>query len=60
MHILYIQYTLCEVLNEVPTVLVNERPRAISLDRLRDLICRVYQSVNIDEKIHSAFQITFD
>ena len=35
--------------------LVNERPRDISLARLCDLICRVYQSVN-----NVSFQITYD
>ena len=48
------------VRNQIKCILVNERPREISLARLRDLICRVYQSVNRDEKTHSAFQITYD
>ena len=34
------------VRNQIKCILINERPRDISLARLRDLICRVYQSVN--------------
>ena len=34
------------VRNHIRCILVNERPRDISLDRLRDQICRVYQTVN--------------
>ena len=33
------------VRNQIRRMLVNERPRDISLARLRDLTCRVYQSV---------------
>ena len=33
------------VINHIKCVLVNERPRDISLARLRHLICRVYLSM---------------
>ena len=36
-----------EVQNQMKCILLNERPRDISLVRLRDQICRVYQSVNV-------------
>ena len=58
----YLQCTMIHVVrNQIKCILVNERPCDISLAQLRDLICRtVYQSVNRDEKPHSAFQITYD
>ena len=48
------------VRNQIKCIFVNERPRDISIARLRDLVCRVYQSVDRDEKTHSALQITYD
>ena len=58
------------VKNQIICILLNERPRDISLvPQLRDLICRVYPSVNDvsvlftlfrDENSHSAFQTTYD
>ena len=60
-HLLELSTMIHVVRNQVRCILVNERPRDISLARLRDLICRVYQSVNDvsvtffrDEKTHSA------
>ena len=32
--------------NQMKRILLNERPRDISVVQLRDLICRVYQTVN--------------
>ena len=52
------------VRKQIKCILVNERPRDISLGRLRDLICCVYMSVNAcqslitffrDKETHSAF-----
>ena len=34
------------VQNQMKCIVLNERPRNISLDQLRDLICLVYQTVN--------------
>ena len=45
-HLLELSTVIHVVRNQIKCILVNERPRDISLARLRDLICRVYQSVN--------------
>ena len=58
-HLLELSTMIHVVRNQIRCMLVNERPRDISLARLRDLTCCVYQSVNRDEKTHSAFQITW-
>ena len=40
-------FTMIHVVrNQIKCILVNKRPRDISLARLGDLICHVYQSVN--------------
>ena len=57
-HLLELSTMIHVVRKQIKCILVNERPRDISLARLRDLTCCVYQSVNRDEKTHSAFQIT--
>ena len=46
MHLLELSTMIYVVRNQIKCVLVNERPRDLSLARLRDLICRVYQRVN--------------
>ena len=46
MHLLELSTMIHVVRNQIKCILVNERPRDISLARLRDQICRVYQSVN--------------
>ena len=46
MHLLELSSTIHVVRKQIKYILVNERPRDISLARLRDLICRVYKSVN--------------
>ena len=45
-HLLELSTVIHVVRNQIKCVLVNERPRDISLARVRDLIRRVYQSVN--------------
>ena len=35
-----------KIIRQIKRLLVNERPRDLSLARLRDLICRVYKRVN--------------
>ena len=45
-HLLELSTMIHVVRNQIKSLLVNERPRDISLARSRDLICRVYQSVN--------------
>ena len=50
MHLLEL-FTMNDVVrNQIRCIFVNERLRDISLAQSRDLICRVYQSVNIGEK----------
>ena len=44
MHLLELSTMIHVVRKQIKCILVNERPRDISLARLRDLICRVYQS----------------
>ena len=46
MHLLELSTMIHVVRKQIKWKLVNERPRDISLARLRYLICRVYQSVN--------------
>ena len=46
MHLLELSTLIHVVRKQIKCILVNERPRDISLVRLRDLICRVYKSVN--------------
>ena len=44
-HLLELSTMIHVVRNQMKCILVNERPRDIYLARLRDLICRVSQSV---------------
>ena len=46
MHLLELSTMIHVVRKQIKWKLVNERPRDISLARLRYLICRIYQSVN--------------
>ena len=46
MHLLELSTMIHVVRNRIKYILVNARPRDISLAPIRDLICRVYQSVN--------------
>ena len=46
MHLLELSTMIHVVRKQIKYILVNERPHDISLVRLPDLICRVYQSVN--------------
>ena len=48
-HLLELSTMIHVVGNQIRCILVNERPRYISLARLRDLTCCVYQSVNLTE-----------
>ena len=68
-HLLELSTMIHVVRNQIRCILVKERPCDISLARLRDLIRRVYQSVNDvsvcydifqRRRTHSAFQITYD
>ena len=45
-HLLELSTMIHVVRKQIKCILVNKRPRDISLARLLDLICRVYQSVN--------------
>ena len=49
-HLLELSTMIHVVRNQIRCILVNQRPRDISLARLRDLTCRVHQSVNRDER----------
>ena len=46
MNLLELSTMIHVVRKQIKYILVNERLRDISLARLRDVICRVYQSVN--------------
>ena len=45
-HLLELSSMIHVVRKQIKCILVNKRPLDISLARLRDLICRVYQNVN--------------
>ena len=49
-------YGGCILLSHILLIRVNERPRDISLARLLDLICRVYQRVNDVSVCYYIFQ----
>ena len=55
-HLLELSTMINVVRNPIKCILVNERPRDISLARLRDLICRVSQSVKDVSVCHYIFQ----
>ena len=55
-HLLELSTMIHIVRNQIKCILVNEQPRDISLARLRDLIRRVYQSVNDVSVCYYIFQ----
>ena len=59
MHLPEVSTVIHVVRNQIKCVFVKERARDVSLARLRDLICRVYQSVNDVSVCYYIFLITF-